>query len=161
MDFYATQHSNVESDIMRKPRFFKIGVIAIFLSTAIIAVGWVIRPFFDMDKIKSESWQAVFLRNDQVYFGRLTLSGDFYILKNVYYLQTEEEQGEDRLAPVSTASVNVSKTKKTSTKLVRLGNELHGPENEMFIERSNVLFWENLKNNSSIVNSINANEKSF
>jgi len=125
----------------------------------VVAATW---TFFGANRVKSESWQAVFLRNDQVYFGRLTISDDFYILTNVYYLQTEEEQEEDKLAPVSTTSVNLDRAKKkTKTTLVKLGNELHGPENEMFIERGNVLFWENLKDNSGIVNSIKASEKSL
>jgi hypothetical protein len=39
--------------------------------------------------------------------------------------------------------------------LIKLGNEVHGPEDSMVIERSQVLFFENLKNDGKVVDSIN------
>lgn len=109
--------------------------------------------FFKNRNIEGGQLQAVFLENDQVYFGKLRLTGNFYVLTNVYYLQTEEE--ESQLGVTASDSVDITEiNKQVSTKLVKLGNELHGPEDAMYIERSKVLFWENLKETSAIVQSI-------
>jgi hypothetical protein len=37
---------------------------------------------------------------------------------------------------------------------VKLGNEIHGPEQEMQISSSQVIFWENLKNDGKVVDAI-------
>lgn len=102
--------------------------------------------------VNEKGWQAVFLENSQVYFGRLAIEEDFYVLKRVYYLQSEENSV-DKLGQASTSSVDDSR-KENLTKLVKLGKEVHGPEDTMFIEKSKVLFWENLKEESSVVRSI-------
>lgn len=85
-------------------------------------------------------WQAVFLTNGQVYFGRLEiLSKDYVKLSSIYYLQVQQ--------PVQpqpqTAQPNIN--------LVKLGGELHGPEDEMFIPQDRILFWENLRDDSQVV----------
>ena len=108
------------------------------------------------EKPNPNGWQAVFLENDQVYFGKLSLTADFYVLENVYYLQTEESTVAG-LNNTSSDSINTEEVKQTSTRLVKLGNELHGPEDKMFIEKSKVLFWENLKESSNITRSIESN----
>ena len=81
--------------------------------------------------INSRDYQAVFLNNGQVYFGKLSAPGaGFYYLRHVYYLQSQASpQG----------------TKLTRPKLIKLGNEIHGPEDLMVINRSQVLYVENLK----------------
>lgn len=81
--------------------------------------------------INPREYQAVFLSNGQVYFGKLTApGGDFYYLRNVFYLssQTSPQSGK---APVQ--------------RLIKLGNEIHGPEDLMVMNRSQILFVENLK----------------
>ena len=131
--------------------------ILTFVILAVLVGGFLyLRYFLFPAAVNKDSWQAVFLRNDQVYFGRLRISDEFFVLRQVYYLQTEDEK-ENKLNPTASGSVDVE-IKKKSTKLVKLGNELHGPEDRMFIEKSSVLFWENLKDSSSIVRSIKANE---
>ena len=38
--------------------------------------------------------------------------------------------------------------------LVKLGNEIHGPEDAMYINKSSVMFWENLKSSGQVVKAI-------
>jgi hypothetical protein len=38
--------------------------------------------------------------------------------------------------------------------LAKLGGELHGPEDVMYVNRDQVLFWENLKDNGKVVTAI-------
>ena len=98
-------------------------------------------------------YQAVFLSNGQVYFGKVTDANvQTLVLENIYYLR-------------SAGNLQVSDTKNsTSTpetdnfSLVKLGNELHGPEDKMSINLSQVLFVEDLKVDSKVVEAIKAYE---
>lgn len=86
------------------------------------------------------TWQAVFLTNDQVYFGKINDYNDSYItLSDVYYLRTASDLS-------GTGNLN----------LIKLGGELHGPDNMMYIPKESVLFWENMKDTSRVVQTINS-----
>lgn len=101
----------------------------------------------ESDLIKTKQYQAVFLNDQsgQVYFGKLSVvNAKFYRLTDIFYVHVEQVQPESK----DTTSQNVS--------LAKLGNELHGPEDEMFISRDKVLFWENLKDNGKVVTAITA-----
>jgi hypothetical protein len=37
---------------------------------------------------------------------------------------------------------------------VKLGSELHGPQDAMFIDSDKVMFWENMKDDSKVVQAI-------
>lgn len=84
------------------------------------------------------AWQAIFLDNNQVYFGKIQkITSKNIYLTNIYYLQAGQS-----LENKDTAS---------TVNLVKLGSELHGPTDEMIINREKVIFWENLKETSRIV----------
>lgn len=86
--------------------------------------------------INTKDYQAVFLTNGQVYFGKLqNTEGRYLSLKNIYYLQVQQA--------VQPADVNAAAAD-SKTQLVKLGNELHGPEDSMQISHDQILFWENL-----------------
>lgn len=93
--------------------------------------------------IKKEGWQAVFLSNNQVYFGKLTqLNNGYFKLDKVFYLQSDQ-------------NINDAQKESSSINLIKLGSEVHGPEDSMYIPEKQVLFWENLKTDSKIVRIIN------
>lgn len=95
--------------------------------------------------IDKDKYQAVFLTNGQVYFGKLkNISGDYLVLTDIYYLQTNGGGTTDAEAT----------TTETQAQLVKLGNELHGPEDEMQINNQQVLFWENLKTDGKVAEAI-------
>jgi hypothetical protein len=80
------------------------------------------------------------LTNGQVYFGKLTApGGDFYDLRKVYYLAAQASPQGGRAAP---------------QRLIKLGNEIHGPEDLMVINRSQILFVENLKPSGKVSQAI-------
>ena len=90
-------------------------------------------------------WQAVFLGNGQVYFGRIeNEKSDPVILRDIYYLQViqplQQREGEAQQQP--------------QLSLVELGNELHGPLSEMRINRQHILFIEDLKSTGKVVEAI-------
>lgn len=96
--------------------------------------------------VKDDRFQAVFLTDGQIYFGKITdVQEEYLTLEEIYYLQVDqqvqpEREGEQQQQP------NVS--------LAKLGNELHGPEDQMFINRSQILFWENLKPEGQVTKAI-------
>ncbi len=82
-------------------------------------------------------YQAVFLSNDQIYFGHLkskSRESEYLTLTDVYYVKV----GDDSVGRV-----------------VKLGQiEPHKPMNEMIINREHILFWENLSPDSPVVQTI-------
>ncbi|MFA6423667.1 MAG: hypothetical protein WCW17_04465 [Patescibacteria group bacterium] len=88
--------------------------------------------------------QAVFLTNGQVYFGYIQSKNENYlVLKNIYYLQSQDV--------ILNSDANTSQKK---ISIVKLGSELHGPEDVMYINKENILFYEDMRNNSKINDAI-------
>lgn len=117
----------------------------IFLVIVVVAfVYWIYGQQIWMS-MQVSGYQAVFLSNGQVYFGHLSASGRWLKLTNIYYLHV----------PQSTQSAD-QQLQQTQQKpeLVKLGNELHGPQDVMYIEKDKVLFWENMKDDSQVVKAI-------
>jgi hypothetical protein len=96
------------------------------------------RVFASEDRrVDHSTYQAVFLTSSQVYFGKLTIDGNDYLLSDVFYLN----------APAQGSS---------SGQLVKRGNELHGPTEPMIIPASSVLFIENMRGDSEVIAAIRA-----
>ncbi len=92
-----------------------------------------------LDNQSGDQYSAVFLLNGQVYFGQMVANNEKEIvLKDVYYLQASTASGAEE--------------KKYD--LIKLGTEVHGPTSEIFITRSNVLFYEILRSDSEVLKSI-------
>ena len=88
--------------------------------------------------IVSGEYQAVFLDNGQVYFGKLEKTRDaLYTLTDVSYLQS-----------------NVAVEQVSNLSLTKLGSEAHGPEDQMQINVEHILFIEDMKNDSKVVQAI-------
>lgn len=91
----------------------------------------------------SGKYQAVFLTNNQVYFGKVSnLGSSFPTLTDIYYLQVTQA-----LQPKTNGT-------QPQINLVKLGGELHGPEDLMRINKDQILFVEDLKADSQVVNAI-------
>ena len=94
---------------------------------------------------KSSGYSAVFLANNQVYFGRLADEGSSYPrLTEVYYLRVQRA-----LQPPP-----ATEEAQPDVQLVKLGNELHGPADEIKFNREQILYIEDLKTDSRIVRAI-------
>jgi hypothetical protein len=112
-----------------------LGVVVLMIVVALIFAA-VVRATTASNPLASavnqNRYQAVFLTNGQVFFGRLTVpGGDYYYLHHVYYLSsragTRPGQG--------------------SLTIQKLTNDIHGPEDLVVISRSQVLYVENLRPN--------------
>jgi hypothetical protein len=135
--------------------------IGLFL-TALLAVGAMLFLVSSMgkksltDAVKKDKYQAVFLtsQDGQVYFGKLVaFNQSYYKLTDIFYVRVENKiQPEGQQQATNTAA-------QQSISLAKLGNELHGPDDEMFISKDKVLFWENLKEDGQVVKAIREYKK--
>ncbi len=123
-------------------RFIKAILALLFIG--VLVLGGI---YFYDKYLSGESngvYSAVFLSNGQVYFGKIKENNSKeIILDNVFYLQSNNQSA------VSGQSIQGSQFT-----LVKLGNELHGPTDELFINKQNVLFYEYLRSDSQVVQSI-------
>lgn len=99
--------------------------------------------------VMDDKYQAVFLENGQVYFGKVTGSTSrYYNLQNVFYLSSTNSGSTTEAGSTSNSTASNNFT------LVKLGCELHGPYDQMIINRDQVTFWENLKDSGTVVKTI-------
>lgn len=102
------------------------------------------------NSLNEKAWQAVFLSNGQVYFGRLNdLSGQFVFLNDIYYLQLDKP-----LQSTNPKDKLKEAEDQTKLQLIKLGKELHGPKDQMVLNRDHILFIEELSSDSKVVKSI-------
>ena len=122
---------------------YKIGitgalVVANFV-LVLVLVFLVVKTDSDFDNldsiVDSNTYQAIFIDNNQIYFGHLkNVDSNYIVLSDVYYVKVNEGG---------------------SGQLVKLGaGEPHGPKDEMIINQDHILFWENLKVDSPVVKTI-------
>jgi len=129
-------------------------LVLIIIIGALIGIGaYVFKPTIGGDEgpvvtatsRRGSGYQAVFLVNGQVYFGMTHGENRPYVkLTDVYYLQVNEQ-----LQPIEEGapqSPNVS--------LIKFGGELHGPLDEMRINREHILLIEDLRSDSRVVQAI-------
>ena len=87
-----------------------------------------------VELIERELYQAVFLTNGSTYFGRLQQQGDeWFVLTDVFYISVSDD---------------------SAPQLIKRGSEPQGPREPMIIPRAQVLFIENLRDDSEIVAAI-------
>src|SRR3989338_1606489 len=98
--------------------------------------------------VDPNAYYAVFLSNEQVNFGKIrTTTHSFLRLEDIYYLQLTQtlQQGD---------TPNDGASKRSEFTLIKLGKEVHGPKDWMNINMQQILFIEELKNDSQIVKNI-------
>lgn len=99
-------------------------------------------------------YQSIFMTNGQVYFGKLTGSTEqFMTLKDVYYLQLIQKPGLQGSQQGQDQSQQAAADQQLT--LRKLGrDELHGPVDEMKINRDQILFYEDIKEEGAVMKAI-------
>lgn len=129
------------------PRTTSSWVIALLSAVLVwqVLVSWSVLPSLTFPMVSGDKWQAMFLTNGQVYFGHLKeVNRDYIKMGDIYYLQTSQQLQSS------------AKEQQQQITLIKLGNELHGPEDMMFIPKNQVVFWENMKSDSKVVQAIDS-----
>lgn len=135
---------------MNKKHFYiLIGLIGILFVVSLMSLVFNWRhPIKGIENqvvsVDSVAYQAVFLDNNQIYFGHLhDTYSDYSVLSDVYYVQLTQELSK-KGQPVQEKG-----------RLIRLGDsEPHRPQNEMILNKEHILFWENLRSDSPVVKTI-------
>lgn len=152
LDSEPAQHTaktHAVSDSRLGPKGLRIAQVVLMACVAILLVAAaVLLANSNNDKnskasgessfVDTGKMQAVFLNNGQVYFGKIgELNKDYLTMSDIYYLRVNQQ-----VQPGQQASQN-------DVSLAKLGCELHRPQDRMVINRSQIVFWENLKDDSS------------
>lgn len=128
------------------------GMLAgVLLLLVLLFTAWTLYRSSTAAHIDNGKYQAVFFTNGQVYFGKLqNLNGSYMKMTDIFYLQAQEaESAEESQNPQETANRN-----NNDVQLIKLGNEVHGPVDEMVISKEQILFFENLKTDGKVADSI-------
>lgn len=134
------------------------------LAVVVLAVaGWL---FFGGDKSPvnltgnklNNEYQAVFLSNGQVYFGKVkNPNAGTVTLTDIYYLRVQQQvqpAGSNGASGANATTPSADSDDQAQIQLVKLGDELHGPEDSMHLNREHILFFEDLKDGSQVVQAI-------
>ena len=120
-------------------------ILAVVLIVVLAGVGYMYKDKILKTQSNLSGYQAVFLANGAAYYGKISDRYENYIhLTDVYYLQ--QTNGQQQVQPPQFA-------------LVKLGGELQGSTDEMFINRSQVLLYENLRADGQVSKAIAAQKK--
>jgi len=124
-------------------------LIALIVAVAVLILGglgcwmWMGKSNNVDTGINSSEYQAVFTTNGQVYLGKLSsYNGTYLRLTNAFIVvsPTTGQSSSDTKKSDSTDALN-----QTDTQLVKITSGILEPQDEMFVARSQVLFYENLK----------------
>lgn len=148
---HASEHKGGAPAPKKAPKKTIVVTVIAVLVAAVLAFGvWSVYRTSVAAQIDANRYQAVFFTNGQVYFGKLDkLSGGYFKLSDIFYLQAESSDDEDSTNPQETSGQDAS-----DVQLVKLGGEIHGPQDSMIMGRDQVLFFENLKDDSTVVKTI-------
>jgi hypothetical protein len=95
--------------------------------------------------VDQSKMQAVFLNGGQVYFGKIKSLNDKALrMSDIYYLRVNQQVQPN--GQQSSSNNDIS--------LVKLGCELHGPQDQMVINQNQVIFWENLKDDGQVAKAV-------
>lgn len=146
----TTSHNRPVKEEKSLKRFL-LPIIGAVIVVVLGIVGWF--AWSNMQNagtaIDSSKYQAVFFTNGQVYFGKLhTFNNEYMKLTDVYYLQSQGNEDTDSKNPQKTTD------NQGNVQLIKLGDEIHGPKDEMIISKSQLLFYENLKSDGKVAQSI-------
>lgn len=127
---------------VRKPYLVAVGAfVGGFILAAVI---WLLLP--KGQQIETGQYQAVYLANGQMYFGKLqNTEGTYLYMKSPYM-------------PDSTTSADQTTAADASSAIVRVKNQLWGPEDSIAIRADQVAFWQNLRDDSKVSQAIKSKE---
>lgn len=115
----------------------------LIISAIVIVIGAILSLTFLLpqgERIDSGGYQVVYLASGQAYFGKLqNTDGNYLVLREAYTTQ-------DQASPQDNAQAQAS--------LVKVSEQVYGPEDSLSIKADQVVFWQNLRDDSKVVQAI-------
>jgi len=146
-----TEKKNVQAAGRKKIHIFRVPYfVALFIALMLGGFLLTLSALSPEQKINRDVYQAVYLSSGQLYFGKLqNTSGDYLQLKSPYIEQAvpSSEKNEDGTA------------KAPQTILLRVKDQVYGPDDSIAIKSSQVVFWQNLRPDSKVSQAIEAKSK--
>lgn len=120
---------------------------ALFITALVIIIGAILSLVFFLpqgERVDTDGYQVVYLASGQAYFGKLqNTTGEYLLLRNAYTTQNQTG-AEDNAQP--------------QTSLIKLSEQVYGPQDSISLKSDQVVFWQNLKDDSKVAQAIrNAN----
>jgi hypothetical protein len=148
----APQHQQPKQSLLNKLARAELFVVivgaALLLAAVALYLGFSSSITGERKQVDETKYQAVFLNGGvtsgtvtySTYFGHIkSLNDKYLVLSDVYYLTDSQ-----------------STNGQSNPQLTKLGcQQLHSPYDQMIINRTQVAFWENLKDNGKVVEAIN------
>jgi len=132
-------------------------LIAVALLIFLSAGGFFGYRYYQQKKVVNAALsrrQAVFLNNGQVYFGFVDGPDKQIVhINDVYYLKNQQNANENQQQ--STDTKNGSQFI-----LVKLGNESYGVESSLYVNRDQIVYYEDLRDDSKVSQAIKNNNSS-
>lgn len=127
-------------------------IVGLVLAAAVVVLsGWFLYRSSTAATIDTNKYQAVFFTNGQVYFGKLgQVNSNYFKLTDVFYIQASDAAATES----DSENPQQASTQSTDIRLIKLGSEVHGPDDAMIISKDQILFFENLKTDGKVTDSI-------
>jgi hypothetical protein len=121
---------------------------ALLLMLGLVIIGGTLAALLFLPKgerVNAGGYQVVYMTSGQAYFGKLkNTAGDYLVLDTPYTAQDVKPEGQEDA--------------QASTTLVKVSQQQYGPEEAMSLKADQVLFWQNLRDDSKVTQAIkNAN----
>lgn len=151
----APAHGNNSNKKSKGLTGLRIASVTLLFSATVLIVAllWFVvlgSPKTENKYVDKSKFQAVFLNGGQVYFGKIQDLNEKYLrVVDIYYLRVNQQVQPDRENQAAAADIS----------LVKLGCELHGPKDEMLVNREQVIFWENLKDDGQVAKAVEEYKK--
>lgn len=146
---HATHHAPSGRRDTSDKKSPKKWLIALIIAVVVLILGglgcwmWMAKSGNVDTGINTNEYQAVFTTNGQVYLGKLSSYNSTYLrLTNAFIVVSPTTGQENSDTKKSNASDALNQT---DTQLVKITSGILEPQDEMFVARSQVLFYENLK----------------
>lgn len=142
--------SFIEKNV-KKMRLTRSSLVIAMAATiaSVVGIVWLVQQVYqaNLQRIDTSKYQVVYLVNGQAYFGKLqNTSGDFLVLKSPYIAQSVESAEE------GAAEADAS----TQTTILRVTDQIYGPDDSIAIKSSQIAFWQNLRDDSKVTQAIKA-----
>ena len=128
-------------------------IIAFAVSVAFVALIGLVLFVPPAQRIDTNTYQVVYLANGQAYFGKLqNTNGRFLVMKTPYTMQ------EVQTPPQTGTEAEATATPETSTTLIKVSGQVYGPEESIALKSEQVVFWQNLRDDSKVSQALKAKE---
>lgn len=128
---------------------------ALVLTILIVLIGAVLAASLLLPKgerINAAGYQVVYLTNNQAYFGKLkNTSGEYLVIQSPYAPQNVAQPNQDEAQENAAVANN-------QTTLLKVRDQVYGPEDSISIKSDQVLFWQNLRDDSKVVQAIKSKQ---